>query len=52
MTAKVVYFNIDGDLDYERELLAEWGVADQIEVIEVKAPDNTDATFVAALTET
>ncbi|PKQ30787.1 MAG: C-terminal binding protein [Actinobacteria bacterium HGW-Actinobacteria-2] len=51
MTAKVVYFNIDGDLDYERELLAEWGVADQIELIEVKAPDNAEDTFVTALTE-
>jgi D-3-phosphoglycerate dehydrogenase / 2-oxoglutarate reductase len=51
MARTVVYFNIDGDLDYERELLAQWGVADQLELIEAKTADNTTASFVAAAAE-
>lgn len=35
MPARVVYFNIDGGLDYENQLLAEWGVADKIELVGV-----------------
>jgi len=33
--AKVLYFNIDDNLDYENSLLKEWGVSD-IELIELK----------------
>lgn len=33
--AKVLYFNIDDTLDYEKSLLEEWGVGD-IELIEIK----------------
>lgn len=33
--AKVLYFNIDDNLDYENELLKEWGV-DNVELIEIK----------------
>lgn len=33
--AKVLYFNIDDNLDYENKLLKEWGIED-IELIEVK----------------
>ena len=38
--AKVIYYNIDDNLDYEQKLLAEWGVHD-IELIERKDPDRT-----------
>lgn len=33
--AKVLYFNIDDTLDYEKELLQEWGIED-MELIEIK----------------
>lgn len=33
--AKVLYFNIDDNLDYENELLKEWGI-DDLELIEIK----------------
>lgn len=33
--AKVLYFNIDDTLDYEKELLQKWGITD-IELIEIK----------------
>ncbi len=33
--AKVLYFNIDDNLDYENQLLKEWGIED-IELIEIK----------------
>ena len=33
--AKVLYFNIDDNLDYENSLLEEWGIKD-IELIEKK----------------
>lgn len=33
--AKVLYFNIDDTLDYEKQLLQEWGITD-IELIEIK----------------
>ncbi len=33
--AKVLYFNIDDNLDYENKMLEEWGVTD-IELIEIK----------------
>lgn len=33
--AKVLYFNIDDTLDYEKKLLQEWGIED-IELIEIK----------------
>jgi D-3-phosphoglycerate dehydrogenase / 2-oxoglutarate reductase len=49
MAGTVVYFNIDGDLDYEHKLLAEWGMADQIELVEVKAGDNAPETFIEAV---
>jgi len=48
MTPKAVYFNIDGDLGYEHALLEEWGVADRLELAEVKTADNAADTFVAA----
>ncbi|WOQ15738.1 C-terminal binding protein [Raineyella sp. W15-4] len=48
MTPKAVYFNIDGDLGYEHALLEEWGVADRLELVEVKTADNAADTFVAA----
>jgi D-3-phosphoglycerate dehydrogenase / 2-oxoglutarate reductase len=51
MAGKVVYFNIDGNLDYEHALLEQWGVADQLELVEVKAPDNTPATFIEAVAD-
>jgi len=38
--AKVLYFNIDDNLDYENELLKEWGI-DDLELIEIKDPDHT-----------
>lgn len=40
--SKVVYFNIDDTLDYEKGLLAEWGVTD-VELAEVK--DKTSGRF-------
>ncbi len=49
MPAKVVYFNIDGGLDYENELLAEWGVADRIELIGATTEDSSEDTFVEAV---
>lgn len=33
--AKVLYFNIDDNLDYENKLLREWGISD-IELLEIK----------------
>lgn len=45
----VVYFNIADTLDHERSLLRQWGVAEAIELVEVKAPDNEPATFVDAV---
>ena len=33
--AKVLYFNIDDNLDYENALLKEWGI-DDLELIEIK----------------
>ena len=32
---KVLYFNIDDNLDYENSLLSEWGI-DDVELVEVK----------------
>ena len=40
--AKVVYFNIDDNLDYENGLLKEWGVTD-VELAEIK--DKTSGKF-------
>ena len=51
MPARVVYFNIDGGLDYENQLLAEWGVADKIELVGVTTPDNAEDTFVEAVAD-
>ncbi len=48
MNPKVVYFNIDGDLQYERELLAEWGLSNAIQLVEAKSPDNSPDSFVTA----
>lgn len=48
--AKVLYYNIDDNLDYENKLLKEWGISD-IELIEIKDPDGT-ANFVSHLNET
>ncbi|MFU0805036.1 MAG: C-terminal binding protein [Pseudoclavibacter caeni] len=45
---KVVYFNIEGGLDYEHELLEDWGVADDIELVDAHRPDNSDASFLDA----
>ena len=44
--AKVVYFNIDDNLDYENGLLKEWGVTD-VELTEIK--DKTSGKFVEYL---
>lgn len=48
MNPKIVYFNIDGDLRYERELLAEWGLSEAIDLVEVKTPNNSPESFVRA----
>jgi D-3-phosphoglycerate dehydrogenase len=40
--SKVVYFNIDDTLDYENDLLGQWGVTD-IELVEIK--DKTSGKF-------
>lgn len=40
--SKVVYFNIDDNLDYENSLLKEWGVND-VELVEIK--DKTSGKF-------
>ena len=40
--SKVVYFNIDDNLDYENSLLEQWGVTD-VELAEVK--DKTSGKF-------
>ena len=39
--AKVLYYNIDDNLDYEKSLLEEWGVKD-IELIEIKVAPISD----------
>lgn len=49
MTAKAVYFNIDTGLDLEHGLLEEWGVADDLELVDVQAADNAESTFVDAV---
>ena len=38
---KVVYYNVDDTLDFENELLKEWGV-DDIELIEFKNGEDRD----------
>ena len=38
---KVVYYNVDDTLDYENQLLKEWGIND-IELVEVKNGDDRD----------
>ncbi|MGO1315553.1 MAG: C-terminal binding protein [Cellulomonadaceae bacterium] len=49
MTAPtVVYFNISDTLDYERHLLADWGLSEALTLVDVKAPDNEPATFLEA----
>lgn len=47
-TPKVVYYNIPDNLDYERGLLEDWGVADRIELVEIKNEDNSPTAFLAA----
>lgn len=49
MNPKVVYFNIDGDLTCERELLEKWGVSDAIDLVEIKTADNAPNRFVEAV---
>jgi D-3-phosphoglycerate dehydrogenase / 2-oxoglutarate reductase len=51
MAPKVVYFNVDGGLDYENQLLEEWGVAGQLELIEAQAADNSPAAFIEAVAD-
>jgi D-3-phosphoglycerate dehydrogenase / 2-oxoglutarate reductase len=51
MAPKVVYFNVDGGLDYENELLKEWGVAGQLELVEAQTPDNSPESFVQAVAD-
>ncbi|MDR1852715.1 MAG: C-terminal binding protein [Propionibacteriaceae bacterium] len=46
--SKAVYFNVDDNLDYENQLLREWGVDGELELVEVKT-EGTDAAFVEAL---
>lgn len=48
--AKVLYYNIDDNLDYENQLLTEWGISD-MELIEVKDPKGAE-TFVSHINET
>lgn len=48
--AKVLYYNIDDNLDYENQLLKEWGIED-IELIEIKDPNGTE-NFVSHINET
>lgn len=48
--AKVLYYNIDDNLDYENQLLKEWGI-DDVELIEVKDPNGTE-NFVSHINET
>lgn len=48
--AKVLYYNIDDNLDYENKLLKEWGVED-VELIEIKDPKGTE-NFVDHINET
>lgn len=48
--AKVLYYNIDDNLDYENSLLKEWGVTD-IELIEIKDSEGTK-NFIPHLNET
>lgn len=49
MTAPtVVYFNISDTLDYERRLLADWGLSGALTLVDVKAPDNEPSTFLEA----
>lgn len=45
-TPRVVYFNIDGNLDYEHQLLEQWGLSDRIELVDAKPGDNRPDTFV------
>ena len=45
---KVVYFNIDDNLDYENSLLKKWGVSD-LELVEIK--DKTSGKFTEYLQE-
>ena len=47
--AKVLYYNIDDNLDYENSLLKEWGISD-IELIEIKDPKGTE-NFVSHINE-
>lgn len=48
--AKVLYYNIDDNLDYENKLLKEWG-AEDVELIEIKDPNGTE-NFVDHINET
>lgn len=48
-TPRVVYFNIDGDLDYEHALLEQWGMTDRIDLVDAKPGDNRPDTFVKAV---
>jgi len=41
---KVIYYNVDDTLDYEKKLLAEWGIED-IELVEIKNHDK-DVSFI------
>lgn len=45
----MVYFNIDGDLDYEHALLEQWGMTDRIDLVDAKPGDNRPDTFVKAV---
>ncbi len=47
--AKVLYYNIDDNLDYENSLLKKWGITD-MELIEVKDP-NGNENFVSHINE-
>ena len=47
--AKVLYYNIDDNLDYENSLLKEWGITD-IDLIEIKDPEGTK-NFVSHINE-
>ncbi len=46
---KVLYYNIDDNLDYENRMLKEWGITD-IELIEIKDPEGTK-NFVSHINE-
>ncbi|MDR2566734.1 MAG: C-terminal binding protein [Bifidobacteriaceae bacterium] len=48
---RVVYFNIDGGLDYENSLLRKWGHSGKLELVEAKASGGGPESFIEAARE-